>query len=145
MNVPQSDNKPSDQSGHVDLEQLLQHHILSKAAPYIVAALVSAVGLSGTYFFGTVWGITSRLDRECPTVIKDVQALRDSLSELHKGFAEYPRNYEIRRAIESTESASVYRSADAVAMEEIRKQLYEVRQDMKRCQQLECRGSYVTP
>ena len=108
-----------------------QHRLIGKVLPYIITGLVSVVGLGGTYFFGTVWSIATRLDRECPIVHRDIASLQDGLGELRQLLAEYPREYELRAAIDKADKAAEYRGADAIAMAELANKLAEVKQEIR--------------
>lgn len=108
-----------------------QHRLIGKILPYVITGLVSIVGLGGTYFFGTVWSITTRLDRECPIVHRDIAALQADVSELRQLIAAYPRDYELRSAIDKASTAAEYRGADQIAMEELKKQIVEIKTDIK--------------
>ena len=114
-----------------DDENADQHKIIGRVLPYIITGLVSIVGLGGTYFFGTIWGITTRLDRECPIVHRDLAAIQSDVSELRQVIAAYPREYELRSAIDKAAAAVEYRGEDKVAMEELKKQMVEIKTEIR--------------
>jgi hypothetical protein len=112
-------------------DNLDQHRLIGKVLPFAITGLVSVVALGGTYFFGTVWDITTRLDRECPIVHRDIATLQNDVGELRQSLAAYPREYELRSAIDKASNAAEYRGADQVAMEELKRQIIELKADFR--------------
>lgn len=114
-----------------DFDNELQHRIFSKAIPYVITGMVSVLTLGGTYFLGTMWSITTRLDRECPITHTDIAALKSNIAEIREDFAEYPRVYELRAGIDKATAAAEYRGADSVAMDEFKRRLEELKSEVR--------------